>query len=323
MTVYGTGNWKITYEPCGDGVKLLRAVTCDKNARLPEEILGKPVLALGDHALAVNAKPVPGEEIEITCGRQEDEWSNRGIVSLTLPSTLESIENYAFYGCAAMERLSFYGGIRRPGTALFMNCRAFRHFTLHCSEAEAADPVTMVTGQLSKELSADLYTPESGHLRLVFPEYNEVLSENVPMHQFDLTIEGGGYPYHCVWEHSAFSLPAYDALWEKYILKGHDPDCTLRLAWGRLRTPGGLSPQAAEQYRGYLQGELKPLLALIIAERDGDGLLQAMDTFRPGAEETAYAANLAREAGFTQALALLLDRGHSQKPAGRAKCFDL
>ena len=87
-TVAGDGNWKLTFRREPDHIVLLRAVTCDSRAVLPGELLGLPVTVLGDHALAPNAAPVPGEELWVTCGHQGS-WDNRALEDLTLPSCLE------------------------------------------------------------------------------------------------------------------------------------------------------------------------------------------------------------------------------------------
>lgn len=83
-TVAGDGNWKLTFRREPDHIVLLRAVTCDSRAVLPGELLGLPVTVLGDHALAPNAAPVPGEELWVTCGHRGN-WDNRALEDLTLP----------------------------------------------------------------------------------------------------------------------------------------------------------------------------------------------------------------------------------------------
>jgi len=323
-TIYGSCAWKLVYERVDGGIKLLRAQTGEKHAVLPDELFGLPVIALGDHALAPTARKTAGEEVEILCGRNEPDRTNRDIETLTLPRGLEVIENYAFYGCSGLKSLELYGNIKQAGTELFMNCRSFEHFTLHCSGERVSDLISMVTLELSRELSADIYLDGREKLTLVFPEYVEIYNENVCGRNFDLNIQGGGYPYHSCFEHTSFSLAAYDSHWDKYLSKEHEPDCALRLAWERLRSGEGLTAKAEDSYRSYLKSHGRELMEHIIRQRDMQGLSSAIKELKPSREETSYACALARDRGFTQALALLLESGHKQeKPAGRTKSFEL
>ena len=70
-TVSGASNWKLVFRREGGGVTLLRAGTPDARAVLPEELLGLPVTALGDRALAPDRQTAPlpagAETLQITC----------------------------------------------------------------------------------------------------------------------------------------------------------------------------------------------------------------------------------------------------------------
>ena len=84
-TVSGANNWHLTVRRCGDGMEILRAVTCDAAAALPETVLGLPVTALGRHALAAGDRTAAGEEVHITCGEAPREgWDNRSLRKLSL-----------------------------------------------------------------------------------------------------------------------------------------------------------------------------------------------------------------------------------------------
>ena len=57
-TISALTNWRLTVRREESGVTILRAVTCDKRAVLPEEIFGLPVTALHNRALAFGAAPL-------------------------------------------------------------------------------------------------------------------------------------------------------------------------------------------------------------------------------------------------------------------------
>ena len=56
-TVSGVSSWKLTVRREGDGITVLRAVTCDPSAILPEALWDLPVTALGDRALVPGRSP--------------------------------------------------------------------------------------------------------------------------------------------------------------------------------------------------------------------------------------------------------------------------
>ena len=66
--VSGVSNWKLTVRREAAGLTVLRAVTCDFFAALPEKLWGLPVTALGDRALAPGARPAAGQEAQVSCG---------------------------------------------------------------------------------------------------------------------------------------------------------------------------------------------------------------------------------------------------------------
>ena len=114
-TISGLTNWRLTVRRETEGVTILRAVTCDENAALPDEIFGLPVTGLSDRALAHGAKPAEGEEVTVLGGAEGADWDNRNITALTLPRGLQSVGDYAFMNLRRMETLRFFDGVRTFG----------------------------------------------------------------------------------------------------------------------------------------------------------------------------------------------------------------
>ena len=50
-TISGVSSWKLTIRREAEHVEILRAVTCQEQAVLPDTLFGLPVTGLGDHAL--------------------------------------------------------------------------------------------------------------------------------------------------------------------------------------------------------------------------------------------------------------------------------
>lgn len=321
-TVSGLSNWKLTLRREADHIEILRAETCDRKAVLPDELFGLPVTVLGDHALAPGAKPAEGETLRITCGR-EGEWDNRQLQELALPRHLTDVENYAFYGCRSLHTLRLHDRADRWGGYCLMNCRELRNIRLTRTGETHGGALAFLCSELHEELQVTVTGTDGRETRLVFPEFVEDYEENVPNHHFDYRIYGGGHPYHHVFRGKQLDLRVYDGLWVTFLKEAHDPDTALRLAYARLRWPADLSAQAAERYRAYLAERAEDAVLWQISQRDAAGLRMLLEELNVQGELLHSACEQARQAGDTEALALLLERQHRQEPKGFDKEFDL
>ena len=320
VSVSGGNNWKLIVRRTGEGAEILRAATCDGKADLPETVLGLPVVSLGDHALTPGAAPVPGEEVQITCGPEEGDWDNRRLRELSLPRTLRQVGDYAFFNCGALKTLRLYDTVRRWGGGALMNCRLLD--TLHIIRTEEeGETLAYFAGELSRELDVTVSGPD-GELRLLFPEYVELYEENCPAHHFDYNIQGAGYPYHHCFTQRRLDLRRYDQLWPGFLAMEHEPEAAWRLAFWRVRYPAGLPPKAEEAYLRYLRDHAGEGLAFLLKARDWPGLRLLLDKAPPGEEALTGALDMARSAGETEAVAMLLEE-RRRFPGGLEKNFDL
>ena len=321
-TLYGSSNWKLTVRREFDHVVILRAVTCDTCAELPDTLFGLPVTVLGEKALSPTAKPVQGEEVLIQCGRA-GEWDNRNLQELTLPEPLTDVRNYALSGCCRLHTLHLYDRIRRWGGGCIMNCRALRRIHLTRVGQKQGESLAVLCGELSDELDVTIRETDGAEVHLLFPEYMELYEENIPHHQFDYWIQGGGYPYHHTFPEKQLSLRAYDDLWEKYRCTQTVPDTAVRLVWYRLRWPVELSDQAECQYLAYLRQYPETAILWQLTQKDPVGLNLLLTWVQPEGEVLQKACEQARQSGNTEALALLLERQRAAAPRGLDRDFDL
>ena len=321
VTISGASNWQLTVQRSETSVTILRAVTCDRCAALPDELLGLPVTALSDHALAGGT--VSGEEISITCGQSDADWDNRKLRELTLPETLTSVGSYAFMNCRELRTLHLHDSVQSWGISVLMNCQSLSRILLTRTSDVQGETLAYLADELSRELDVSIYGPDGSETRLIFPEYIENYEENSPAHHFDYVIYGAGHPYHHFFHRKMLQLSDYDALWERFLSVEHDNSAALRLAWWRLRRPCGLDGDARRQYESYLRAHESEALRFALEERDMDGLRQLLSL--PGglsAEAISAALSLAREQHATEASAILLEKQHRCR-AGVQKSFDL
>ncbi len=328
-TISGDGNWRLVFRREAGGAVILRAGTPDARAALPERLFGLPVTALGDRALAPERQsdplPAGAETVLVACVPPEEgaAWDNRGLRDLALPESLRSVGDYALLNCSALKTLRIYDGVSRWGGGALMNCRQLDTLRLTRTGPDQGETLAWFAGELSRELDVTVYGPGGETARLVFPEYTELYEENCPAHHFDYFISGAGYPYHHCFRQKRFSFKEYDALWPDFLGMEHEDAAALRLAWRRLRRPVDLSDAAAEDYRAYLTGHAGEALRLLLEERDTEALPLLLELTKPDRETLSAACALAREAGDTGALALLLEEQHRRFPAGAEKSFAL
>ena len=321
--VSGVNNWKLVIRREAAGVAILWAATCDAEAALPDELFGLPVTALGDHALTPG-RPMPeGEEVLVTCGPvNEEDWDNGALTDLTLPDSLERVEDYGFFNCRTLKTLRLRDTVRYWGGGALMNCRALDTFHITCT-GEEGELLAYLAEELPWELDVTLTRADGQTARLIFPEYVEVYEENCPAHHFDYNISGAGYGYHHCFYRKQLSFKAYDELWRPMLGMEHDEDCALRLAWWRLRYPVELTEQAENDYLDFLRQ--RPLAAgrWLLGRRDTEGLRFLLRTLDWERDDLAALCGEAREQDSPEALALLLEEQHRRFPTGLDKSFDL
>ena len=306
-----------------DGVTILRALTCDKKAVLPDELFGLPVTTLQDHALAAGAAPADGKEIRILGGAELGDWDNRNITELTLPRFLRQIGDYAFMNLRSMENLRFFDDLCSTGSGSFMNCRSFSRLELRRTGPHQGPALASVVHSLQQKLDVTVIDTDGSILRLIFPEYYEDYTENRNAYTFQLKIVGGGYAYHGIFRDRALSVSDYDALWPAYIAQEHDEDTALNLAYRRFCCPTRLSDQAGERYAEYLRANLGRALSLALREQDMRGLRKLLDLDNIETETLDAALRESRTLQMTEATAILLEKRHARPAAGRARTFEL
>lgn len=320
----GANNWKLVVRREAAGAEILWAATCDTRAALPEELFGLPVTALGDHALTPG-RPMPeGETVLVTCGPVADDaaWDNSRLEDLGLPESLLRVGDYGLLNCRMLRTLRLWDTTLCWGGGALMNCRSLERFHVTCTGREG-ELLSYFAGELSHELDMTLRLPTGDTARLILPEYVEIYEENCPAHHFDYNIYGAGYGYHHCFYRRKLNLKAYDELWRSMLGMEHDEDCAMRLAWWRLWYPAELSEQAERDYLAYLQANVLSAAHWLLAERNTEGLRFLLEHTGWTREELSEACELARQAGFPEAVALLLEERHRRFPTGMGKRFEL
>lgn len=298
----------LTWERQGEGAVITRVRTGSSSVVLPHAVGGLPVVALGDHAFAPHS--------------DDGAPDHRAIRSITLPPTLRRVDNYAFYNCSGLEKLTLWDGAADWGGSCLMNCRRLSRLEITGARGDGA-VLYYFAQELSCELDVTVHFPEGGDLRLIFPEYVESYELNDPAHHFDFHLYGPGFPYHEAFHGKRLDLGLFDDAWEGMLQREYDPDCALRLAFYRLRFPRGLSAAASARYADYVHAYRRDALCWLLSNPDAGELCWLLSRFPPCREELSAALELARQRGRHEAVALLLEDQHRRFPPSPRKRFEL
>ena len=171
-TVSGVSNWKLVIRREERSVRILRGVTCDERAVLPEELFGLPVTELGGHALSPTAPAgAEGEEVLVSCGLTDEEaqWDNRRLTDLTLPAVLQKVGDYALLNCSGLKTLRLHDGVTFWGGGALMNCRSLDTFFL-TRVGEQQESLSFFADELSRELDVTIYETDGQTVHLIFPD---------------------------------------------------------------------------------------------------------------------------------------------------------
>lgn len=195
--ISGVSSWKLTVRREAEHVEILRAVTCQEKAVLPDRLFGLPVTVLGDHALSPTASQIEGEEVLVTCGPlgEDPGWDNHRLRDLTMPRHLKQVGDYALLNCDALETLRLWDDVRRWSGGTLMNCRSLHAFHLTRTSPEQGETLAYFNDELSRELDVTIVDWEMGRRSCCCSRsFMEIYEENCPAHVFDYNICGAGIP---------------------------------------------------------------------------------------------------------------------------------
>ncbi|WNX85645.1 leucine-rich repeat protein [Agathobaculum sp. NTUH-O15-33] len=319
----GENDLLLTCREQADGLCLLRCETRDEHVTLPDALFGKPVVALGDYALAERAPAIPADafSVRVTCGGPAPVHNAAAIHSITLPQGLRRIGAYAFFNCRSLSELSLTDAADTLGGGALMNCAALRLIRLRFLSGETS-LLQKLLSEHAGEITAALDLANGGKARLIFPEYVEDLEELSAPHVFRYRIGGAGHAYRQCFTRGAIQFHQYDAALER-LLRMHAFDAAARVALTRLRFPYALGEGARERYFACLAAH-GGALALAYAENgDTEPLAFLLQCGALGPNAVSAACDRARQRGQTEALGLLLDALGRLGAPEQTKSFEL
>lgn len=158
--------------------------------RIPETIEGFPVIAIGEKAFAVQEE-VPAADLveemaaEVTFVKKAANFQAAGqaLRRLFLPDSIESIDAYAFSGCAALERIHLPAKLKAIPERMFHGCGALEQVNLPSGLQSIGEYAFYGCGRLER-----LHLPEGVQRIGKYAFYNcrKMEKINIPLAATDL-----------------------------------------------------------------------------------------------------------------------------------------
>ena len=246
---------------------------------IPETIGGLVVRSIGKHAFA----------------------ARKDLQEVILPRSLRRLSLFAFHNCSSLRKMSLYDGVDDYYDGVIRQCSSLEEIELTADGSSYALMKEMLEDN-DRAMSFRLRLPEE-EIRLSFPDYALIASENTMARTIQFAYEGGGYAYRQCIRKKEIRFREYDRLFP--FMEHDDPSFAAVIASDRLMFPHDLDAAAEERYLTFLRAHAAEALdrfirksqierVRLVAERglaDADALSQALVTASER-KETAICAVL-------------------------------
>ncbi len=320
----------IQYNLTEDEITVLSCRGYTTAVTIPPCIKGYPVKKIGAYAfsdpergftmLSENAEVlvemIPGIKVP---GSQEAYIHGNRLQEISLPESIEVIDEYAFYNCKELVTINLPGGKIKIENGAFMNCEKLKQINV----AAAPEDLTSVRGILTELTSELCITFSQGDEKgvFIFPEYYEDAIENTPARLFQYLLYGAGYRYRQCFDLGKLDIMAYDMVFLSAEIRNIH-ETALGIAFSRLQFPYKLHETMKKQYMDFIALHIEKALKLMILQDDTKGLLFLTGLGIMSEENFAAAQEEAVQTGHKEGAGILLkERLQSYPP--REKKYEL
>ena len=271
-----------------------------RNLSVPGEIEGLPVRSIGRHAFA---------------GR-------RDLQEVFVPDSVRRLHLFAFHNCANLGRMTLSDSADDYYDGVIRQCSALDEIEIYIRGDSFALMKEML-GDNDKAMSFLLHMrgDTEEEIRLSFPDYALIASENTMARTIQFAYEGGGYQYRQCVRKKEIRYREYDRLFT--FMEHDDPSFAAVIAADRLMYPHDLDPSAASKYTAFLREHAADALKRFIVKGQIDRV--RLITEKGLADEEAVASSLAiaSERKETAICALLMDSGRQRRKESSTLTLEL
>ena len=266
-----------------------------RSLTIPDRLDGLPVRSIGKHAFA---------------GRKD-------LREAVLPQSIKRLCLFAFHNCTALRRMSLYDSVEDYYDGVIRQCTALEEIEIRLSGESYAIVKDMLSDN-DHAMSFRLLLPEE-EIRLSFPEYALIASENTMARTIQFAYEGGGYAYRNCVRKKEIRFREYDRLFS--FMERDDASFAAVIASDRLMFPHDLDEAAEKHYTEFLREHAAQALERFIRSGQIDRVRLLTERGLADAEASAGALKIASELGETAICAVLMESG--RESAGKNQDLEL
>lgn len=299
--------------------RIMRAYGWEERVEIPDKFQDCPVTEIGSYAFSAQIDKKELERIYrngmlyredgMRVSSKEDlpETEGERIQEIFLPKELKKIGRYAFYNCSSLSKIGFCQKLSDIGAGAFTGCHRIAQIEADVGE-DGNSCLRELLSELPEEVCVDLWK-NGEHGRFWFPEFFEEGVENTPARILENHVHGSGIRYRNCFYHKNLNIREYDKRFA-YARAWEKKETVIQLALGRLFYPMELSPQAEEQYLGYLREQMTAAAILLLEQKAHGDLGQLLEKLLPDREKAEELLTEAERREDAEGISLLMDYLH-------------
>lgn len=227
----------------------------------------------------------------------------RDLKEILLPASIRRLRAFAFHNCESLRRVTLCDSAEDYYDGVFRHCTSLRLIELH-SGGRNYSLMKSILEDNDGSLRFLLHLPD-GDVRLSFPSYALIASENTMARTIQFAYEGGGYAYRECVRKREIRYREYDRLFP--FTMRDDPQMAAEIAADRLMYPHDLDENAKDLYERFLRDNASLALQLFIRNREEERVLFMTREGFPDEDAILEALRLASERNETAVCAILMD----------------
>lgn len=233
----------------------------------------------------------------------------RDLREVYLPDTMRRLRAFAFHNCAALRKLSLYDLVEDYYDGVLRHCTSLRLIELY-GDGKQYSLMRAILEDNDSAMRFLVHLPQ-GDIRLSFPEYALIASENTMARTIQFAYEGGGYAYRQCIRKREIRYREYDRLFS--FTMRDDPEMAAEIAVDRLMYPYNLDELAKQLYAKFLSENAALALRLFILNREEERILFVAREGFPDEDAILEGLQLASERKETAICAILMDSGKRER----------
>ena len=250
---------------------------------IPESIDGLAVRSIGKHAFA----------------------ARKDLQEVILPNSVRKLSLFAFHNCSNLRKMSLYDSVEDYYDGVIRQCWALEDIELTADGSSYALMKEMLEDN-DRAMSFRIRLPEE-EIRLSFPDYALIASENTMARTIQFAYEGGGYAYRQCIRKKEIRFREYDRLFP--FMEHDDPSFAAVIASDRLMFPHDLDAAAEERYLAFLREHAADALDRFIRQGQIDRVRLVTERGLADAAALSQALVTASERKETAICAVLMESG--------------